>query len=72
MQVLASNSWSLQAHAVGVPKNRLLGRRELCFDGVSSASSHSHLHLNSSPNNANSAHSVPFQRFLFLFLFLFG
>ncbi|XP_015879414.3 protease Do-like 8, chloroplastic [Ziziphus jujuba] len=62
MQVLASNFWSLQAHAVDVPKNRLLGRRELCFEGVSSACSPSHFHPNHSPNNADFSHSLPFQR----------
>ncbi|KAF3444787.1 hypothetical protein FNV43_RR14480 [Rhamnella rubrinervis] len=62
MQVSACNFWSLQAHAIGVSENRLLGRRELCFDGVSSACSHSQLHLNASSNSTDSPYSMSNQR----------
>ncbi|BFG26694.1 hypothetical protein CerSpe_129690 [Prunus speciosa] len=59
MQVLACNSCPVQSNALGLgtPKNRLIGRRQLCFDGVSSASSHSQ---SNGPTNSSDGAVPPF------------
>ncbi|XP_059452686.1 protease Do-like 8, chloroplastic isoform X1 [Corylus avellana] len=62
MQLLAFNSWPLQSHAICV-LSRHLGRRQLCFDGISSSvCSHSQPHHNDSSNGDVPSQPISIQR----------
>ncbi|XP_009376263.1 protease Do-like 8, chloroplastic [Pyrus x bretschneideri] len=64
MQALACSSPPLQSYSLGLgtSKNRLLSRRQLCCDGISSACSHTQSNRTHSPDDAVSPLSISTQR----------
>lgn len=72
MQALSCNSGPLQSHALrlGTPKSRFIGRRQLFFDGMSSACSESQSNRTHSQDGAVSPFPISTQRFFSAFVLL--
>lgn len=72
MQALSCNSSPLQSQALrlGTPKSRFIGRRQLFFDGMSSACSESQSNRAHSPDGAVSPFPISTQRLFSAFVLL--